>query len=131
MVSLLCREEKGADRDLAGQSCSRLTRGQGRAFGINNGHACLMLVNHEVDFQAPGETLLAREPIELHSDTDLSIEVTVQGDSLKAKVGTPFSSLLCQCVQDHVDPDFEGIVSDIASALQRVLTLHRAAEIIR
>ena len=55
--------------------------------GIDAGHAVLIRVQHEVEFQVPGEERLAAAPIDLAKGSDLLVNVTVVGDHLMAAIG--------------------------------------------
>ena len=55
--------------------------------GIDNGQAVLIRVQHEVEFQVPGETRLAAAPIAIASGVDLIVMVTVLGERLVAEIG--------------------------------------------
>ena len=55
--------------------------------GIDNGQAVLIRVQHEVEFQVPGETRLAAAPIAIASGVDLLVRVTVLGERLVAEIG--------------------------------------------
>ena len=55
--------------------------------GIDNGQAVLIRVQHEVEFQVPGETRLAAAPIAIASGVDLIVKVTVLGERLVAEIG--------------------------------------------
>ena len=55
--------------------------------GIDAGKAVMLRVQHEVDFQVPGEERLAAAAIEIAEGTDLLVHVTILGDRLVAEVG--------------------------------------------
>jgi len=55
--------------------------------GIENGTALLLRVNHEIDFQVPGEERLATAPISIKDADNLLIQVRVEGDKLTASIG--------------------------------------------
>jgi len=55
--------------------------------GIENGKAILLRVQHETDFQVPGEERLAVAPIKIVEGLALVIKVTLQGTHIQAEVG--------------------------------------------
>ena len=55
--------------------------------GIDSGQAVLIRVQHEIEFQVPGEERLAAAPIDIASGGDLIVKVTVLGERLVAEIG--------------------------------------------
>ena len=55
--------------------------------GIDDGKAVLLRVQHEIDFQVPGEERLAAASIDIAEGNELLVKVTLLGDRVVADVG--------------------------------------------